>query len=92
MTLVEWLTWLTTSVAWGVLSSKLIEVIKKLWPEIVDELALGLSLVGAVLIGYIAQALIPWAEGLPEMAAALIVWLASQVWYYIEKWLKGNGY
>jgi len=26
------------------------------------------------------------------VAAALIVWLASQVWYYIEKWLKGNGY
>ena len=91
MTLVEWLVWLTGSAALGILSEKIVQIVKKLRPGIVDELALGLSLIGAALISFIAAQLIPWAEGLPDLVAALVVWLASQLWYYLEKWLGTNG-
>ena len=89
-TLVEWLQFLATSAAWGIVSTYAVQVIKKLWPECVDSLALVISVVAAVVIGTIAQALIPFVSGLDVVLQTAILWIASKLWYEFTKWLDFN--
>jgi len=90
MTLIEWMTYLGTTAAWGVVSSVLTQVIKKVWPDVQNGVAKVVSGIVAVLVGFAAQALIPYAEQLPAAIAMAIIWVVSLLWYELAKWLDWN--
>jgi predicted anti-sigma-YlaC factor YlaD len=90
MELIELLKYLGTSAGWAAAATIIVQVIKKLWPGIVDEAAQGLAIVVAVAVGYVAKELIPYVEALPEFATVILTPVLSYIWYKFMKWLEGK--
>ncbi len=91
MNLVELLQYLATQAGWSILASFLVQAIKKLWPQIIDDVAQALSVLVAVFVGLVAKELIPYAVELPEVVSLVIIAVGTQLWYKFVKWLEQNG-
>ena len=84
----EFLLWLSTSAAWGAVSSICLTVIKLIWPGVEDKLAVILSFLLAALASVAAILIQPYLGQFPSWWNTLwpiIVWVAGQIWYELTK-------
>jgi len=88
MTFAEWVLWLTTSAALGVVSSWILTAIKLAFPAVKDTVAkIASGLLAAVVCGLAIQ-VVPYLGQVPawvEQFWPIIVWAASQIWYELTK-------
>ncbi len=88
MSFAEWVLWLGTSAALGVISSVILTVIKKAFPAVQDKVAVIASVLLAAVVSAVAVLAAPYLDQLPpavETFWPMIVWVAGQVWYEVTK-------
>jgi len=92
--LVEFITFLAGTTGLGVVSSLAVAAIRIVCPEIDSDYAFFFSMVIAVFFNMVAKTILPYVQNLPaglyEIWAAL-VWLAQQVWHYLNPDLEINA-
>lgn len=88
MTFEEFVRYIGTPAALGVVSSVVLTIIKKFAPQVQEFLAFGLSLIVAALAYIVAAWAVPLLPQLPaqfELYWPAVVFLAQQLWYWITK-------
>ena len=99
MTLAEFLMWLASAAAPGVVSSVIVDFIKAVWPSVEDKKAAAISIVVALVASAVALALQPYIGDIPpelEQVWPFIVWAVQQIWYQfigkdiVENWMRDN--
>ncbi len=88
MTLVELIKWLAAAgPALGVVSSLVVQILKKFWPQIEGDLAQYISITVAVLIAALAQAAEPYIGEIPPVVNQYW-WVVVVLWQHvIYHWL-----
>ena len=84
MTFAEFIRWLAAPAALGIVSTFLVDLIKFIKPEIVDKVAVLVSVIVAGVASFLAQKLIPSLSELPPIVESLwpiIVWAVQQFFY-----------
>lgn len=84
----EFIAWLCSSAALGVISSVVLTVIKKVFPSVADNVAKYASGILAAVVSAVALWLAPQLGQVPAWVSTvwpIIVWLAGQIWYEITK-------
>ena len=87
-TFVEWVKWVASAGALGVISSFLVEFVKFVKPQIEDRVAVAVSILVAALCSGLALYTIPFLDGIPyqvELYWPIIVWAAQQLWFTLVK-------
>ena len=90
MTLLEILKYIASPIGMGALAVVITHTIRKVWPMIDEQYAVVASFLVSLVLGLAAQTLIPYTGGLPPWFNdywPLIYWAASQLWYWLLKWL-----
>ncbi len=88
MTFAEWVLWLASSAALGVVASYLLTLIKMVFPAVKDTVAkIASGLLAAVICGLAVQ-ILPYLGQVPawvETYWPILVWAVSQIWYELTK-------
>ena len=88
MTFSDFVRYIGTPAALGVVSSIVVAILRKVWPTIQEGVAVIASLLTAVLAYIIASYLVPLLPQLPpelELYWPAVVYLAQQIWYWLMK-------
>ena len=88
MSFAEWLVWLGSAGALGVISSVVLTVIKLIFPALRDVYAKIASGVIAAIVSALALLLVPFLPQMPlwvEQFWPIVVWAVSQIWYELTK-------
>lgn len=88
MTFVEFVRWLATAGALGVVSSVVVQALKALVPGLADIKAKIISILVATFVSIVATLAVPYLGQVPadvERFWPLIVWAVSQLWYEVIK-------
>ena len=88
MTFGEFVLWLGTSAALGVVSSVLLTLVKWAIPSVTDNIAKIASGLLAGLVCGLAVLVKPYLANLPawvEVYWPIVVWVAGQIWYILTK-------
>lgn len=88
MSFEEFLRYVATPAAMGAVSSIVLAIVRRLWPEIQEGLAVVASLLVAVIAYGVAAYLLPLLPQLPpelELYWPAVVYLAQQIWYWLMK-------
>lgn len=83
----EFVLWLGSSAALSVVSSLLLTVIRKFFPQIVEKWAIVASVLLAALASVAAMLLQPYLGALPawvEQFWPFVVWIVQQLWYELR--------
>jgi len=84
MSFAEFVLWLGSSAALSVVSSLLLTIIRKVFPQIVEKWAIVASVLLAALASIAAMLLKPYLGVLPPFVEQLwpfVVWIVQQLWY-----------
>jgi hypothetical protein len=84
MTFVGFVTWLATPAALAVVSSLVVQVLKRVWPSVQQQLAVAISIAVAAVASVVAMYALPWVAQLPpdvERLWPVVVWALQQLWY-----------
>ena len=84
MTLIEIVRWLASTAAAGVVASYVTQVIKMIWPQVADEVAVRVSVIMAAVIALAAWLALPYMQQLPPVVGQvwpMVSWLVSYVWF-----------
>ena len=84
----DFVLYLASPAALGVISSLVLQVIRKQWPQIDGQIAFVWSIGMALVFGVGATLLLPNLEQLPpevEQYWPFVVWFMQQVWYWLMK-------
>jgi phage-related protein len=84
----EFVQYLATPAALGVVSSMVLQLIRRVWPQIDEGWAFLASVVAAVVISAIAMYLVPLLPTMPPEVEKLwpfVVWFFQQVWYWLMR-------
>ena len=88
MTFADFVKWLASSAALGVLSSILLDVLKVVFPSLKANLAKYASVILAAVVSIVAQYAVTFLPQVPpwvEQIWPVIIWIWSQVWYEVKK-------
>lgn len=86
MTFVEFMRWLASTAATGVVASYVVQAIKLVFPQVQDEVAVRVSVIVAAVVALAAYLVLPYMQQLPpvvEQIWPIIAWLASYIWFEI---------
>jgi len=82
----EFIAYLATAGALGVVSSVILQLIKRLFPALAEVYAFAASMIAAVVISVAANLLLPMLPSFPpelEQFWPIVVWAAQQIWFYL---------
>ncbi len=86
MTFLAFVTWLATPAALAVVSSLVVQVLKKVYPSIQQQLAVAVSVAVAAVLSVVAMYALPWVKTLPpdvERLWPVVVWALQQLYYQL---------
>ena len=88
MDFAEFVKYLAGPAALGAVSTVVMQIVKKFYPTVKDDIAFFVSIFVACAVGVMAHFLVPHLDKIPPEIGSLFfvaVWAASQVWNRIRK-------